>query len=238
MESQTNSSRFIPIEDAVERVTWRPKSRRCARAGGRLRRLHLLRGRRSFVSATDHTLSSSNGKGSLAAGHLPTVWDSGPPNRLLCCPSRTDDIDPRFLVLCLAWLTNRFGSSGSRSALRRRQLSGHQCALMRASSRIGYTPLPPLDTQRWIVRFLDEKTARIGGLIEKKRELLDRLAEKRHALITRAVTKGLNAQAPMKPSGIDWLGNIPCSIGRLFLSSGAVRSRGVKSIQRNPNMPR
>ena len=70
-------------------------------------------------------------------------------------------------------------------------------------------PLPPLDTQRRIARFLDEKTARIDGLIEKKRELLDRLAEKRQALIIRAVTKGLNAQAPMKPSGIDWLGDIP-----------------------------
>jgi type I restriction enzyme, S subunit len=48
-----------------------------------------------------------------------------------------------------------------------------------------------------------------NGLIEKKRALLDRLAEKRQALITRAVTKGLNAQAPMKSSGIDWLGDIP-----------------------------
>ncbi|MBN2701480.1 MAG: restriction endonuclease subunit S [Methylothermaceae bacterium] len=70
-------------------------------------------------------------------------------------------------------------------------------------------PLPPLDIQRRIARFLDEKTARIDGLIEKKRALLDRLGEKRQALITRAVTKGLNPGAPMKPSGIDWLGDIP-----------------------------
>ena len=69
--------------------------------------------------------------------------------------------------------------------------------------------IPPLDTQRRIARFLDEKTARIDGLIEKKRELLDRLAEKRQALITRAITKGLNPDAPMKSSGIDWLGDIP-----------------------------
>ena len=70
-------------------------------------------------------------------------------------------------------------------------------------------PLPPLDTQRRIARFLDEKTARIDGLIEKKSALLDRLAEKRQALITRAVTKGLNPDAPMDPSGIDWSGDIP-----------------------------
>lgn len=70
-------------------------------------------------------------------------------------------------------------------------------------------PIPPLDTQRRIARFLDDKTARIDALIEKKRALLDQLAEKRQALITRAVTKGLNPDAPMKPSGIDWLGDIP-----------------------------
>ena len=68
---------------------------------------------------------------------------------------------------------------------------------------------PSLETQRRIARYLDEKTAKIDGLIEKKRELLDRLAEKRQALITRAVTRGLNPDVPMKPSGIDWLGDIP-----------------------------
>ncbi len=69
--------------------------------------------------------------------------------------------------------------------------------------------LPPIEMQRRIVRFLDKKTARIDGLIEKKRALLERLAEKRQALITRAVTKGLYPDAPMKPSGTDWLGDIP-----------------------------
>ncbi len=72
-----------------------------------------------------------------------------------------------------------------------------------------FVALPPLNTQQRIAQFLDEKTAQIDGLIEKKRALLDRLAEKRQALITRAVTKGLNPDAPMKPSGIDWLGDIP-----------------------------
>lgn len=70
-------------------------------------------------------------------------------------------------------------------------------------------PLPPLETQRRIARLLEEKTAQIDGLIDKKRALLERLGEKRQALITRAVTKGLNLDAPMKPSGIDWLGDIP-----------------------------
>ena len=83
--------------------------------------------------------------------------------------------------------------------------------------------VPPLDTQKRIARFLDEKTARIDGLIEKKRQLLDRLTGKRQALITRAVSKGLNAQAPTKPSGIGWLGDIPAhwEVKRLrFLLNG------------------
>lgn len=68
---------------------------------------------------------------------------------------------------------------------------------------------PLLKIQERIARFLDEKTARIDALIEKKQALLERLAEKRQALITRAVTKGLNPDAPIKPSGIEWLGDTP-----------------------------
>ncbi|EAZ99664.1 restriction endonuclease subunit S [Marinobacter sp. ELB17] len=71
--------------------------------------------------------------------------------------------------------------------------------------------LPPLKTQHSIAQFLDEKTARIDGLIEKKCALLDRLAEKRQALITRAITKGLDPNAIMKPSGTEWLGHIPAN---------------------------
>ena len=68
---------------------------------------------------------------------------------------------------------------------------------------------PEITEQQKIAAFLDRKTAEIDTLIDKKRRLLDRLAEKRTALITRAVTKGLNPDAPMKDSGIEWLGEIP-----------------------------
>ena len=68
---------------------------------------------------------------------------------------------------------------------------------------------PELDSQRRIADFLDERTTRVDGLIAKKTRLLELLAEQRQALITRAVTKGLDPSAPMKPSGIDWLGDIP-----------------------------
>ena len=68
---------------------------------------------------------------------------------------------------------------------------------------------PPLDEQQAIARFLDFKTAQIDALIAKKKSLLDKLAEKRTALISHAVTKGLDPLVPMKDSGVTWLGQIP-----------------------------
>jgi type I restriction enzyme S subunit len=72
-----------------------------------------------------------------------------------------------------------------------------------------FTPVPPMDEQRIIARFLDFKTTQIDALIAKKQALLDKLAEKRTALISHAVTKGLDPSAPMKDSGVAWLGEIP-----------------------------
>ncbi|MDJ1177518.1 restriction endonuclease subunit S [Roseofilum sp. BLCC_M91] len=69
--------------------------------------------------------------------------------------------------------------------------------------------LPPLEEQETIARFLDHKTKQIDDLIAKKEALLEKLDEKRTALITHAVTKGLDPTAPMKDSGIKWLGDIP-----------------------------
>ncbi len=69
--------------------------------------------------------------------------------------------------------------------------------------------LPTTAEQRKIADFLDWKTGQIDALIEKKKALIERLQEKRLALITRAVTKGLNPDAPMRDSGIPWLGQVP-----------------------------
>ncbi|MGS4916310.1 restriction endonuclease subunit S [Mameliella alba] len=70
-------------------------------------------------------------------------------------------------------------------------------------------PLPPLPEQRAIAGFLDRETAKIDALVEEQRRLIALLKEKRQAVISHAVTKGLDPAAPMKPSGIDWLGDIP-----------------------------
>jgi len=70
-------------------------------------------------------------------------------------------------------------------------------------------PLPPLAEQKDIAAFLDRETAKIDGLIAKKEQLIALLAEQRTALISRAVTKGLDASVEMKPSGVTWLGDVP-----------------------------
>ena len=70
-------------------------------------------------------------------------------------------------------------------------------------------PWPPLVEQRAIANYLNRETAKLDALIAAKERLLDLLAEKRRALITHAVTRGLDANAPMRDSGVEWLGEIP-----------------------------
>lgn len=70
-------------------------------------------------------------------------------------------------------------------------------------------PFPSKESQKSIADFLDHETTKIDGVVTKKQKLIELLKEKRQALITRAVTKGLDPKAKMKPSGVDWLGDIP-----------------------------
>ncbi len=69
--------------------------------------------------------------------------------------------------------------------------------------------IPSIEEQKTIADFLDEKTKIIDELVAKKEKLIELLREKSTALITHAVTKGLDLKAKMKPSGVDWLGDIP-----------------------------
>ena len=87
---------------------------------------------------------------------------------------------------------------------------------------------PPIDEQISIANFLDQKTAEIDDLITDKEKLIELLQEKRQAVITEAVTKGLNPNVKMKDSGIEWIGEIPegweikklKTIGRLYSGNG------------------
>lgn len=76
---------------------------------------------------------------------------------------------------------------------------------------LGECPLvfPAREKQRVIAAFLDRKTAAIDALIAKKERVVELLAEKRQALITQAVTKGLDPKAPIKDSGVEWIGQVP-----------------------------
>ncbi len=72
---------------------------------------------------------------------------------------------------------------------------------------------PPLPEQTQIAAFLDRETAKIDALVAEQRRLMELLKEKRLAVISHAVTRGLNPQAPMKSSGIEWLGDVPEHLG-------------------------
>ncbi len=100
-------------------------------------------------------------------------------------------------------------------------------------------PLPPLDEQRTIAAFLDRETERIDALVAKKRLLIERLQEYRTALITRTVTRGLPPEAAraagmdpsprLKPSGVEWLGEVPehWEVARRLRRRSGNRQRGV-----------
>ncbi|SBT05925.1 putative restriction endonuclease S subunit [Candidatus Accumulibacter aalborgensis] len=81
--------------------------------------------------------------------------------------------------------------------------------LNRESAYSRHVLVPPVPQQRAIADYLDRETARLDALVAAKERLLGLLAEKRRALITRAVTRGLDPRAPLRDSGIPWLGEIP-----------------------------
>ncbi|MGB4228727.1 MAG: restriction endonuclease subunit S [Candidatus Dechloromonas phosphoritropha] len=72
-----------------------------------------------------------------------------------------------------------------------------------------YLPVPPLPDQRAILAFLDRETAKIDRLMAVRQKQVECLQEQRTAVIHHAVTKGLDPQAKMKPSGVEWLGGMP-----------------------------
>ena len=76
---------------------------------------------------------------------------------------------------------------------------------------IGLLPVPTCSysLSEKVARFLDHETAKIDNLIEKQQQLIELLKEKRQAVISHAVTKGLNSDVPMKDSGVEWLGKVP-----------------------------
>jgi type I restriction enzyme S subunit len=119
--------------------------------------------------------------------------------RLRVAPSH----DPRFYWYCLR-------SSMVRDQLKLFSTTTTGLANLNASNISNLeVPTPSGARQRQIVDYLDAQTAKIDTLIGKQEQLIETLAERRQAVISHAVTKGLDPNAPMKDSGVEWLGAIP-----------------------------
>ena len=121
-------------------------------------------------------------------------------NQACCVFSEPTVFDTRFVYY---WLWMR------RPVLISLSTGGGQPNLSQDDLKKLWIPIPSIGEQRAIVRFLDHKTAQIDSLIAKKQSLLDKLSEQRTALISQAVTKGLDPSVPMKDSGVSWLGEVP-----------------------------
>ena len=119
--------------------------------------------------------------------------------RLSVDPERAD---PQFISAV-------FQSSVGRRSIELFAKGAAQPGLNLEHVRVFPVTLPPRDEQTKIAMFLDRETSKIDTLVGEQRRLIELLKEKREAVISHAVTKGLNPNDPLKPSGIEWLGEVP-----------------------------
>ena len=141
-----------------------------------------------------------NGKGSLAEGLVNGVAFGTTELHVLRCGSELD----RGFAFHLT-LTDAFRKLGEAEMYG----AGGQKRVPESFVTNLKHPIPPLPEQRAITAFLDRETAKIDALVSKKERLIELLREKRTALISHAVTKGLDPTVPMTESGVEWLGEIP-----------------------------
>ena len=129
----------------------------------------------------------------------------------------------------LRWLYYAIGTLGLDSFSRDSAIPG----LDREEAYGRILALPPLDEQRAIARFLDRKSRRIARFIHARQRMIALLTEQKQAIIHQAVARGLDPDVPLKPSGINWLGDIPAhwAVRRIkdvaTLESGHTPSRSV-----------
>lgn len=107
------------------------------------------------------------------------------------------------------YLAYYFDSLGYRSQIRSCVSGIKVFSITQAILKYSIVILPSISEQTAIANYLDRKTAEIDSLIADKKRLLELYEEEKTAIINQAVTKGINPDAPMKGSGIDWLGEIP-----------------------------
>jgi type I restriction enzyme S subunit len=133
-------------------------------------------------------------------GRLGMLGKSASVNQACCVYAQPEKFHPRFFYF---WLWMR------RPILISLSSGGGQPNLNQEELKRIRVPIPPLDEQEQIAAFLDWKTGQIDALIAKKQALIEKLKEKRLAVITQAVTKGLDPSALLKDTHIPWLGEVP-----------------------------
>ncbi|QDV90923.1 EcoKI restriction-modification system protein HsdS [Phycisphaerae bacterium RAS2] len=133
----------------------------------------------------------------------------GEPLPGVLCGYHLAQVRPLPGISCGGYIMRAFASCGVRDQFRKRANGITRFGLSQDAVCSALIPVPPLEEQEAIAKWLDDRAKRIDELVAAKRRLMDLLAEQRTALIAKAVTKGLDPAAPMKPSGIDWLGNVP-----------------------------
>ncbi len=109
-------------------------------------------------------------------------------------------MSPEYLLLVLRSMTQELDSLTTGATLK---------TIGMPEVRTLATPVPPLEEQVAIVGFVGRESAKIDALVAEQQRLIELLKEKRQAVISHAVTKGLNPDTPMKPSGVEWLGEVP-----------------------------
>ena len=186
-----------------------------------LRNVDVQWGRINFDDLPEMDIEESEyGRYTVAPGDL-LVCEGGEVGRAAIVPERSgtigfqkalhrlralaDDEHPAFMYFVLSWAALRgvFSQSGLSTIA---HLTGEQLRKYRF-------PKPPIPEQVQIAAFLDRETAKIDALVAEQQNLIALLKEKRQALISHAVTKGLDPDVPMKDSGVAWLGEVPAHWG-------------------------
>ena len=157
--------------------------------------------RRNDVVMAKITPCFENGKGALMRG-LKNQAGFGTTELIVIRPDRSK-LSPEFLErLVRSSNFRQLGEAAMYGAGGQKRVPDDFVRDFRAA-------VPPLPEQRAIAAFLDRETAKIDALVAEQERLIELLAEKRQAVISHAVTKGLDPAAPMKPSGVEWLGDVP-----------------------------
>lgn len=159
-----------------------------------------------------------NGKGALAQGLLRGIGFGT--TELIVARSAPSRVIPEYLLRFFQSDIFRKPAEASMYG------AGGQKRVSESFVRDFSIPLPPLPEQQAIASFLDRECGKIDALIAEQERLIALLAEKRQAVISHAVTKGLNLNAPMKDSGIPWIGMVPegWEVVRLSLVSDHISS--------------